>query len=509
MDERYTRTDAPLPQARQANRRLRPQTQIRSVQQTRGFAPATLNRLALGYTLLLCATLFWLFRRHGFDDPYITYRYAANLARGYGFVYNQGEHVLSTTTPLYALLLAPFHLAGLDVPLVSNAIGCVSLAFGGWALWQLGRESQAPLAGAVALVLYPTSPLLIPALGAETALYILTVLLAALTYVRGGYVATAVLLAVATLLRADGALPGAVFAAHYLLARRGPIPWRALATFVVIVAPWFLFALLYFGAPVPVTLFVKRQQARLPISQTFLQGFVPTIRSYHAGLLFRLQFPMAIAGLGYALLYRRRWCLVPGWSLLYFVAYSMLGVSRYLWYYAPLVPGFVALVGTGVVAAHGLIERLAGHRFAAMITLLLAAGLAFPPIRTLGWMSEHPDRRLAIYQTAGRWLAENTPPDASIGILETGIVGYYTDRRMIDFAGLLQPETAAQLSAATSYEDAALWATARFRPDYLVLSEGTFPRLEQDPGVQAGCRNVKSFADPALGSRLVVYECKR
>ncbi|MER3458003.1 MAG: hypothetical protein C4309_04615 [Chloroflexota bacterium] len=40
------------------------------------------------------------------DDAFITFRYARNLVAGLGFVYNPGEHVLGTTTPLYTLLLA-------------------------------------------------------------------------------------------------------------------------------------------------------------------------------------------------------------------------------------------------------------------------------------------------------------------------------------------------------------------------------------------------------------------
>ncbi len=40
------------------------------------------------------------------DDAYITFRYARNLVRGTGFVYNPGERVLGTTTPLYTLVLA-------------------------------------------------------------------------------------------------------------------------------------------------------------------------------------------------------------------------------------------------------------------------------------------------------------------------------------------------------------------------------------------------------------------
>src|SRR5260370_7749062 len=41
-----------------------------------------------------------------FDDAYITFRYAANLARGLGLVFNPSEHVLGTTSPLFTVILA-------------------------------------------------------------------------------------------------------------------------------------------------------------------------------------------------------------------------------------------------------------------------------------------------------------------------------------------------------------------------------------------------------------------
>lgn len=43
---------------------------------------------------------------HPIDDAYITYRQARNLALGSGLVYNPGERVLATSTPLMAVLLA-------------------------------------------------------------------------------------------------------------------------------------------------------------------------------------------------------------------------------------------------------------------------------------------------------------------------------------------------------------------------------------------------------------------
>ena len=49
---------------------------------------------------------FALSTRIALEDAFITFRYARNIAQGLGFVYNPGERVLGTTTPLQTLLLA-------------------------------------------------------------------------------------------------------------------------------------------------------------------------------------------------------------------------------------------------------------------------------------------------------------------------------------------------------------------------------------------------------------------
>jgi hypothetical protein len=51
--------------------------------------------------VLMLLTFFMGMKKHPatFDDAYITYRYARNISVGRGFVYNEGESVLGTTTP--------------------------------------------------------------------------------------------------------------------------------------------------------------------------------------------------------------------------------------------------------------------------------------------------------------------------------------------------------------------------------------------------------------------------
>ncbi|KPV52722.1 hypothetical protein SE17_13805 [Kouleothrix aurantiaca] len=128
------------------------------------------------------------------------------MAAGAGFVYNAGERVLSTTTPLYALILAVARMLGADVPTVSNALGAASLALGGLAFWELGRAWRTPAAGLVGMIAFPLFPLLATTLGSEVALYLALTLGGFLAYARERYLPVALLLGLAALVRADGVL---------------------------------------------------------------------------------------------------------------------------------------------------------------------------------------------------------------------------------------------------------------------------------------------------------------
>jgi hypothetical protein len=70
------------------------------------------------------------------DDAFITFRYAQNLIAGNGLVYNPGEWVLGTTTPLYAVLLAaigsitggiqaPYPEIAVVISAIADAMSCL------------------------------------------------------------------------------------------------------------------------------------------------------------------------------------------------------------------------------------------------------------------------------------------------------------------------------------------------------------------------------------------------
>lgn len=515
--------------------------------------------LIVAYGLASTLLLYSLFSRWAYDDPFITYRYASNLARGLGFVYNPGECVLSTTTPLFALLLALLSRLWTDLPHLAVLIGAFSLAMGGLFLWDLAQSWNTPLAGWTGLLLYTTFPLVVITLGSEAPLYLALCLGACAFYARRSYMLTAVMAGLAVLARPDGILVTVVLAGDFLLyslrVERGKlllvaksIPWKAVMLFLMITLAWTIFAWAYFGSPLPVTLAAKQHQGAMSISQRFFPGFL-TILSWYTSWPYILEAFLALVGVVFLVWRRRSWTLFMTWIVLYFTAYSILGVSRYFWYYAPLTPAFIVLVGLGLteisqqlpvigkspqstsswltnVDQQSLdndqvadtdrrspsILRLSTIRFSSTVFRFLAAALlvllVLAQLQDLWLIRQSPDTRYAIYHAVGKWLEANTPSNASVGALEVGIIGYYARRPMVDFAGLIQPDVSAHLTTHTTYEDAALWAVERYHPDYLVLPQGVLPRLEQ-AYVAKDCAPIESFEGKAYGysQNMVIYSC--
>jgi len=82
-----------------------------------------LGHALLAGVLVLFAVHSLSYHRMMVDDAFISYRYADNLARGHGLVFNPGERVEGYSNFTLILLLAPFARMGADLLIVSKAIG--------------------------------------------------------------------------------------------------------------------------------------------------------------------------------------------------------------------------------------------------------------------------------------------------------------------------------------------------------------------------------------------------
>jgi hypothetical protein len=349
--------------------------------------------------------------------------------------------------------------------------------------------------------------------------------------------------------------------------RPANLSWRpaltALALYVAVMLPVLAWLTWQFGSPLPATLAAKRAQAELGITgfyahTTYLQGLAILARAWLAQSPFYLLFLPAAAVDLVAMTRRAAWIrLLAAWGAAHLLGYTLLGVTPYSWYYAPLVPALVSVSALGVVESGRFLSRVSsrapvmpGDRTVSesgqpvtppglasveppiwtlpemgrvavggvallwAIALLLSfiqsdwaifkalAGPVPPPEDPLSKVL--PEAKVDVYAQAGRWLSTHTPPDALVGVTEVGIMGYYARRPMVDFLGLLEPDVARALARGDLY-----WALLQYQPDYLALT-AVAPLyaydLRADPWFQAAYTPVQSFEDPRFwGSPLIVY----
>ncbi|MFN2225816.1 MAG: hypothetical protein ACK2UY_05905 [Anaerolineae bacterium] len=525
------------------------------------------------------------------DDAFITYRYARNLAAGDGFLYNASDPVLSTTAPLWALVLSGGALLWSDIPALANTLSAIAIAVGAVLIFQLGRRERAAAVGALAASFYVLYPLLWLSLGLETAAFLALALGAVLAYRGGRLYLAAVLLALATLTRADALVLAAVLAADYLLwlapasrslslrgasvvcerrsnphlsQRRGllrrqrraprnddgevaedllrsqkrlarndvswPARWRpalAAALYVAVMLPLLAWLTWRFGSPLPATLGAKRAQAELGITgfyahTTYLQGLCLLARARLAQSgKYLLFIPAVLVGL--ARLWKRAdWVrLLVAWGAAHLLAYALLGVTPYTWYYAPLVPGAAALMGLGIVESVRWLGRKGIGKLGNWGLGLAWAGLLLAALAWSDWAMVQaldgplpppedpvskvlPEAKVDVYERAGLWLHDNAPPGALVGVTEVGVMGYYSGRTMVDFLGLLEPGVARALARGDLY-----WALLRYQPDYLALT-AVSPLyaydLRADSWFQVAYVPVQTFDDARFwGSPLTIY----
>ena len=80
--------------------RLLDLTRARSVVARQGFRDLSI----LLFMLVASRIALYTVTSYTADDAFITYRYAENLAYGKGFLFNEGEKVQGTSSPLYTVV---------------------------------------------------------------------------------------------------------------------------------------------------------------------------------------------------------------------------------------------------------------------------------------------------------------------------------------------------------------------------------------------------------------------
>jgi hypothetical protein len=444
------------------------------------------------------------------DDAFITFRYARNILSGAGFVYNWGERVLGTTTPLYTLLMAV--LAGvsgsanyawlaLTVNALADAITC-------WLLVRLGEKlSGQRVVGLMAALLWAVSPMSVTFAigGMETSVFICLLVLSANLYVSGHTRSAAFVCALLLLTRPDGALwVGPLLldmSIRGLQARRWPLAEAGI--FLLTLAPWIIFATLYFGSPLPHSIAAKSVAYRLSSEAALvrlIQHYGTPFFEHETlgnwwifpGFIFYSTFS-ALAGLAVVRRDARAWPIVL-YPWLYLAVFSIANPLIFRWYLAPPLPFYFLLILCGLAKLTSDISKSLrikpeGETLARLATLFFLLASSFFLLSSLNEWVLHPDHGPTspapdmawhqlelLYEDVGRDLAaQGVTTQTVVAAGDVGALGFYSNAHILDTVGLMSPEASAYYPL-----DPKLYVInyavapqlfLDYRPDYVVLLE--------------------------------------
>jgi hypothetical protein len=410
------------------------------------------------------------------DDAYITFRYARNLAEGLGFVYNPGQAVLGTTTPLYTVLMSLGWLLGLrDLPrmaLVVNTLadaGTVALLYG--LGLRLGKSRIVALGVALAWAIAPMSVTFAIG-GMETEVVILFLVASFAAYVAGRSRLSAAVMALAVLTRPDALIAAGLLFADIglrpLLARDGGsfgnrlrrLPWAELGIFVALLVPWIVFATTYFGSPLPQSVQAKVHAYHLDPLSAFIRLIQHLSTPFFEHEIFGRFWP-AVGFPLYMLLYilggfrqvRRAGRSLPMvlYPLVYVLVFSVANPLIFRWYLAPPLPFYFLGMLTGLQAiVMDVARRFDRERVGTWVVGTATAALL---VFSLGAYALHPDhgpdrpapemawfKLELLYRQAAENLLPRLQPGDLVAAGDIGAVGWFTGAPILDTVGLISPE---------------------------------------------------------------------
>lgn len=411
------------------------------------------------FTTLLVRGLLVYCSNYTADDSLITFRYAENIASGKGFVYNEGERVLGTSTPLYTLLLALLVKLGLPIGWMARIINIGADGITGTVIFLFLKKFKIGVATFAALfyVLFPRV-VVWSVSGMETSLYVLFVVLSLYFYHKENFDLTSLFLGLTILTRMDGIILGLAILLDFVWRYR-KIPVKIVLGSFAVVLPWLIFSIIYFGSPIPNSVAGKKALYEGTMWET------PKWRIFWEFLFLKTKIGWPLLALSLAGVYRvltraKSYGIIVLWTFLYLFFFFFSETKIHMWYYVPFYLGYLSLAALGL----GLVFEKAEEIWRKMLELSQIRTRILPSLKILGiaFLSalcilvgliyfrqmKHTFRAIAAEQIAlegihkgiGLWLLENTQPDDTICAEDIGYMGYFSGRYILDQDGLVSPQ---------------------------------------------------------------------
>jgi hypothetical protein len=430
--------------------------------------------------LYVLVTGFFLRNKLG-DDECIIFQYVKNISTGHGWTFNPGMTINGCTSVLYPLLLACFAKLGFNIPSTALWVSLFFLACCGIVVHFLLKQNGYPKAAYLAPLLIIVRVISLWSLGLETTFALFLSFLSIYFYFQKRYTLTTALLALTVLTRPDTMLLAGILFFHFLLTTR-KIPWPQVLLFILLLLPWGIFSWVTFKSFFPNTLYSKIVQGLLENLPLWKRISLRVLDPLPVGFLEPLHFKKFFMGIFILLMlgglvkiffekkedlsdtnkYKLLGILLL-WGVLHMTLYIYLKIPvGYRWHMAPVAGIYCILAAVSIESLTSFLK----NPVRVFVIILLFGLFLIPEIIIYTAFVTHDwnhRNRTTFYLEVANWLRDNTPPSATIGAYEVGILGYFSNRTIIDMAGLVTPGVSRHTFLNDSY-----WAIRYYRPDYFV-----------------------------------------
>jgi hypothetical protein len=498
-------------------------------------APSFLRSPRFWIFIVVCliAGSFALYTNHVWEDFYITYRSSKHLATGDGLVHNVGQRLQTFTSPLGVLLpavasLLTFNSSDTIALWIFRAMAVGVLGLAATRLHAISRRLDFPLVASAFLVAWFVTdaktvdfsingmevPFMIAffayALGAMYAAsprrwLHLGLAWAGLMWTRPDGFVTIALLTAGVWLFNDPGRTGLTRRAWF------PVLLRAAGVATVVYLPWFVFASLYYGTPVPHTITAKALAAgpKTPLDFWYSILLFPASINDWRGSIDAMFAPTQafmggwpalpiIAARTVAAIASGLWLVTPLRREVRALSFVFFGFCLYLNYFPPFpsawylsLPSTMALLA--LAGALGQVFELTKRLHSIALARALQAGLV-----TLAgaffvqgcWFAVEAARELRAQQILvengvrrpiGEWLRTQAAPGDTVFLEPLGYIGFFSGLRTYDYPGLSSPEVVeAERRVGTKF----LALIRELKPTWIVLRPAEIASIHaEDPAL--------------------------
>lgn len=443
----------------------------------RGF---TKWKIAILFCLLFVAVplAYSLYTGHIWEDFFITFKYSSNFCEGNGLVYEIGERVHGFTSPAGTLLPAFCYLVtGADS--FEKAIWLFRIAFcipafaaaGVFVLSVFLRDNTihklTPAVFAGLLFVTEAKSVVFSVNGMETGLmlFFLSWSFYLMSREKSDWLQNGVAWGGLMWTRPDSCIYIAALAAAFFIfgfERRKNFVISILkssAVTTVVYLPWFLWAWHYYGSPVPNTVMAKEGLidsagvfgmfrhvfAHLPYTTSWIYAPVyPQFEGWNPLVYVFSGIVGVFAFIYWMIPYSARDRIGRAASFVFFLVsiYFACMPFPFPWYFPPAAMIGIIVVVRGVFTLSGYMRKEENRVAFPVLCLfgmfvLMSVNLA---LTSYEMMLQQKYIENGTRKRIGEWLKHNTAKTDRIYVEALGYIGYFSERKMLDYPGLVTPE---------------------------------------------------------------------